>query len=114
VASQVVSYALDADTVVQFEVEPTSEWRPVRADQVAGQVDEATRPAVEAAQRVLAQIAQLRPAEVEVTFGIKVSGTANWLIAKAASEANFGVKLVWRPQSGADATSGEGGDGASA
>ncbi|WP_333738132.1 CU044_2847 family protein [Streptomyces sp. IBSBF 2806] len=111
-ASQVVSYALDADTVVQFEVEPTSEWRQVRADQVAGRVDDATRPAVEAAQRVLAQIAQLRPAEVEVTFGIKVSGTANWLIAKAASEANFGVKLVWRPQPQPDDSSD--GDGASA
>jgi hypothetical protein len=97
VASQVVSYALDADTVVQFEVEPTSEWRQVRADQVAGHVDEATRPAVEA-----------------VTFGIKVSGTANWLIAKAASEANFGVKLVWRPQPQPDDNSDANGDGASA
>ncbi|WP_242433129.1 CU044_2847 family protein [Streptomyces sp. Root264] len=113
-ASQVVSYALDADTVVQFEVEPTSEWRQVRAGQVAGQVDEATRPAVEAAQRVLAQIAGLGPDEVEVTFGIKVSGTANWLIAKAASEANFGVKLVWRPQRPPQQLQSEGGDGAPA
>ncbi|MFG2555902.1 CU044_2847 family protein [Streptomyces sp. NPDC048581] len=111
-ASQVVSYALDADTVVQFEVEPTGQWRQVRADQVAGQVDEAARPAVEAAQRILAQIAELRPAEVEVSFGIKVSGTANWLIAKAASEANFGVKLVWRPGAGRD-SAGDG-DGTSA
>ncbi|MFJ8826065.1 CU044_2847 family protein [Streptomyces sp. NPDC102467] len=98
--SHVVSYALDADTVVQFEVEPTGDWQQVRAGQVASSVDEAARPAVEAAQRVLAQAVALRPAEVEVSFGIKVSGTANWLVAKAASEASFGVKLTWRQGSG--------------
>jgi Phosphoenolpyruvate carboxylase len=103
----VVSYALDADTVVEFEIEPTDEWRQVSSDQVISRVDEAARPAVEAAQRILAQIAALRPAEVEVSFGIKVNGTANWLVAKAASEANFGVKLTWRP--GAGGSEGEGG-----
>ncbi|MFE5690641.1 CU044_2847 family protein [Streptomyces sp. NPDC056512] len=94
--SHVVSYALDADTVVQFEIEPTGDWQQVRSGQVSNNVDDAARPAVEAAQRVLAQAVALRPAEVEVSFGIKVSGTANWLVAKAASEANFGVKLTWR------------------
>ncbi|MFJ3338625.1 CU044_2847 family protein [Streptomyces sp. NPDC086766] len=106
-ASHVVSYELDADTVVQFEIEPTDEWRQVSTDQVVSRVDEAARPAVEAAQRVLAQIASLRPAEVEVTFGIKVNGTANWLVAKAASEANFGVKLIWRPGAGRDGDEGD-------
>ncbi|MFB7608136.1 CU044_2847 family protein [Streptomyces gardneri] len=101
-ASHVVSYELDAETVVQFEIEATDEWRQVSTDQVVSRVEEAARPAVEAAQRVLAQITALRPAEAEVTFGIKVNGTANWLVAKAASEANFGVKLTWRPSAGQD------------
>ncbi|MFI2631748.1 CU044_2847 family protein [Streptomyces collinus] len=105
--SHVVSYALDADTVVQFEIESTEDWQQVSVDQVVSRVDEAARPAVEAAQRILAQIAALRPAEVEVSFGIKVNGTANWLVAKAASEANFGVKLTWRPNAGG--SEGEGG-----
>lgn len=105
--SHVVSYALDADTVVQFEIESTEDWQQVSVDQVVSRVDEAARPAVEAAQRILAQIAALRPAEVEVSFGIKVNGTANWLVAKAASEANFGVKLTWRPSAGG--SEGEGG-----
>jgi hypothetical protein len=32
-----------------------------------------------------------------VTFGVKVSGGMDWLIARAASEANFEIKLTWRP-----------------
>ncbi|MFD8002988.1 CU044_2847 family protein [Streptomyces mirabilis] len=100
--SQVVSYELDSNTVVQFEIEPTDDWQPVGADPVLSRVQDSVRPAVEAARTVLDQFVRLRPAEVEVTFGIKVNGSANWLVAKAATEANFGVKLTWRPDSGAD------------
>jgi hypothetical protein len=28
-----------------------------------------------------------------------VSGTANWLIAKAATEGNFDITLTWTPKS---------------
>ncbi|MCA1695681.1 MAG: hypothetical protein LC749_13655 [Actinobacteria bacterium] len=35
---------------------------------------------------------------MEVKFGIKVSGTANWLIAKAATEGNFDITLTWTPK----------------
>jgi hypothetical protein len=97
VASQVVSYAVDADTVVRVEIEPTGDFRPVRADQVVAQVRQAVRPAVETARVVLERVSELRPAEVEVKFGVKVDGTANWLVAKVASEANFEVTLTWRP-----------------
>ncbi|WP_232246428.1 CU044_2847 family protein [Kitasatospora mediocidica] len=96
-ASQVVSYELDPNTVVQFEIEPTDGYQQVGADQVLGRVQESIRPAIEAARAVMDQVARLRPAEVEVSFGIKVNGTTNWLVAKAATEANFGVKLKWRP-----------------
>ena len=35
------------------------------------------------------------PDSVEVKFGIKVTGTADWLVAKAATEGNFEVTLKW-------------------
>jgi hypothetical protein len=38
---------------------------------------------------------EARPDEVELKFGIKVSGGASWLVAKAAGEANFEVSLTW-------------------
>ncbi|QMU73682.1 hypothetical protein GXP74_09015 [Streptacidiphilus sp. P02-A3a] len=96
------SYELDDGTVVQFEVDPTDEWHQVSSDQIAGQVGAAAEPSIQAAHTVLQRVAQLGPQEVEVTFGLKVSGSANWFVAKAATEANFEVKLTWRP-GGSDA-----------
>jgi hypothetical protein len=100
VASPVVSYQVDAGTVVRIEVESSDDFRPVAAEQIVGNVREAVRPAVEAARVVLERVGELRPAQVEVKFGVKVNGTANWLVAKVASEANFEITLTWRP--GAD------------
>ncbi|MER6067401.1 CU044_2847 family protein [Streptomyces sp. NPDC001817] len=94
-ASQVVSYELDEQTVVQFEIEPTGDFHQVGSEEVVGRVREAVHPAVEAARTVLHRVTALQPAEVEVKFGIKVNGTANWLIAKAATEANFEITLKW-------------------
>jgi hypothetical protein len=92
----VASYALDDGTLVQFEIHPTEQWEQVSSDQVSGRVQEAAEPAIQAARSVLDQAVKLGPAEVEVTFGINVSGTANWFVAKAATQANFEVKLTWR------------------
>ncbi|GAB2724892.1 CU044_2847 family protein [Kitasatospora kifunensis] len=100
-ASQVVSYGLDDDTVVSFEIESTDDFHPVGAAEVVAQVQAAVRPTVEAARAVLAKVAEIGPDEVQLKFGIKVDGSANWLIAKAATEASFEVTLTWRPESGA-------------
>ncbi|MGH3717477.1 MAG: CU044_2847 family protein [Pseudonocardiaceae bacterium] len=89
--------ALEDGTVVRFEAAADSEFVPARGDeQVSGQVRTAVRPAVDAAREVLARVAEACPDEVCLKFGIKVSGQANWLVAKAASEANFEVMLTWR------------------
>ncbi|MEU3048751.1 CU044_2847 family protein [Streptomyces sp. NPDC006984] len=92
-----VSYVLDDETVVQFEIEETDTFRPVGAEEVVGRVREAVRPAVEAARAVLDRVREVRPAEVEVKFGVKATGTAQWLVARAATEANFEITLIWRP-----------------
>ena len=95
--SPVVSYDLDDGTVVRFEVEPTDDWFDVSTDQVLGRVQEAVAPAIEGAKAVLAKARDAAPDEIQVKFGIKVSGTANWLVAKAATEGNFEVTLTWKP-----------------
>ncbi|WP_065958962.1 CU044_2847 family protein [Streptomyces sparsogenes] len=96
-STQQVSYALDDETIVRFEIEEADTFRPVGTEEVVGRVREAVRPAVEAARAVLDRIREVRPAEVEVKFGVKASGTAQWVVAKAATEANFEITLVWRP-----------------
>ncbi len=100
--SQVVTYALDDETVVRFEVEPSGDWQPVSADSIIGRVRDAAGPAVDAARTVLERVAELRPDQVQVKFGLKVNGTANWVVAKAATEANFEISLTWQPAAEAD------------
>jgi hypothetical protein len=95
VATQVVTYELDDATTVRFEVEPMPGFRPAGAEEVIGRVREAVAPAVEAAKIVLDKVREARPDRLEVRFGIKVSGGANWLVAKAAGEGNFDVILAW-------------------
>lgn len=99
-AASVVSYAVDEQTVVRFEIEPSAEFRPAGPDEVVGWIRDAVAPAVDAARVVLEKVRQAAPDEVKLKFGIKVSGTANWFVAKAASEGNFEVELTWKPSAG--------------
>ena len=96
----VVSYEVDDETVVRFEIEPTDGWHDVGADRVLGQIKEAVAPAVEGARAVLEKAREATPDEIVVKFGIKVSGTMTWLVAKAATEGNFEVTLTWKPKPG--------------
>jgi hypothetical protein len=95
VAATVVSYALDEHTTVQFEIEPSAEFRPASPDEIAGRVRDAVSPAVEAAQAVLERVREACPQEVKVKFGVKVIGTANWFVARASTEGNFEIELTW-------------------
>ncbi|MGI5479279.1 CU044_2847 family protein [Streptomyces lavendofoliae] len=94
-ATQLVSYEAEDGTQVRFEIEPTDEWEQVSSGQLVGRIRQAVAPAVEGARAVLEQVKALQPGEVQVKFGVKVTGTANWLVAKAASEANFEITLTW-------------------
>jgi hypothetical protein len=99
-AAPVVSYEVDENTVVRFEIEPTDDWHDVGADQVLGQIRQAVAPAVEGARAVLEKAREAAPDEIAVRFGIKVSGTTNWLVARTATEGNFEVTLTWKPKPG--------------
>jgi hypothetical protein len=93
--TQILSYQLDDETIVRFEVEPPPGFRPAGAEEVLGRVRDAVTPAVEAAKTVLDKVKDTKPDRVELRFGVKVSGGANWLVAKSAGEANFEISLTW-------------------
>jgi len=105
--SQVVTYAVDDETVVRFEVEPTAGFTPAGADQILGRIQEAIEPAVDAARVVLEKVRKMAPDEVEVKFALKASGTANWLVAKAAAEGNFEITLKWQHSYASASSQGE-------
>lgn len=106
-SSQVVTYAVDDDTVVKFEIEPAAGFAQAGADQILGRLQEAIEPAVAAARVVLDKVRQMSPDEVEVKFALKASGSANWFVAKAAAEGNFEITLTWKPGHGTASTDGE-------
>ncbi|MEV4508553.1 CU044_2847 family protein [Dactylosporangium sp. NPDC049525] len=96
--SQVVTYSANG-VAVSFEIEPVAGFVPAAAPgDLIGRVREALEPAVGAAREVLEQVRKVAPDRVEVKFGVKVTGTMNWLVAKAASEGNFEVTLAWEPE----------------
>jgi hypothetical protein len=98
-ASQVVSYRVDDGTTVRLEIDPAQGFHPAGPGEVLGRIQEAITPAVEAAKAVLEKVKETRPDGIEVKFGVKASGEASWLVAKAAGEGNFEVTLTWhRPE----------------
>ena len=94
--SEVVRYTVEDGTVVSFEIEPVPGYVDAAQGRVVGRVREAIGPALKAAREVLDQVKPSGPDEVEVKFGIKVSGKMDWLVAKAATEGNFEVTLKWQ------------------
>lgn len=96
--TEIVAYQLDHSTVVRFEIDCPAGFQPAGGgSRAVGTVKDAIGPAIEAAKVVLNKVKEAGPDEVEVAFGVKVSGGMDWLIARAASEANFEIKLTWRP-----------------
>lgn len=96
-SEEVVRFTTEDGTVVLFEVDPPEGYGNAGADdELIGRIEEAVEPAVKAARVVLSKLRDARPDEVAVKFGVKVSGQANWLIAKAATDANFEVTLTWK------------------
>jgi hypothetical protein len=74
-ATAVVSYALDDETVVRFEIEPTADFRPAGPDEIAGRIREAVAPAVGGARAVLEKAKDAAPREIEVNFEITLTWT---------------------------------------
>jgi hypothetical protein len=95
VATQVVRYELDDSTLVGFEVELGQGFREAGTKEFVGQVRKAVEPAVEAAKTVLDKVKEIKPDGVEVKFAVKVTGEANWVVAKAATEGSFEITLTW-------------------
>ncbi len=95
--TEVGNYEVGDGVTVQIEFEAGDEFRPAGSNNLLGTVQEAIEPALLAAQTVIERAREASPDEVSVRFGIKVSGQANWFIAKAATDANFEITMKWKP-----------------
>ena len=94
---KVVTYELDDSTKVKFEIDPPPGFQEAGGDKVIGKITEALGPAVDTAKLILDKIKEVKPGEVTLTFGLKVSGRLDWFVARASTEGNFQVTLTWKP-----------------
>jgi hypothetical protein len=101
-AEHVTRYALDDGTVVSFEIDALAGYHPAGPEEIVSKVRQAVDPALAAARIVMEKARAAAPDEVQITFGLKVIGEANWWVAKAASEGNFEVSLTWKAPSAAE------------
>lgn len=93
--TQIVTYSVNDSMTAMFEIEPTAGFIPAGPERVIGRVKAAVGPAVEAARDVLDRVKEVGPDQVEVKFGIKVTGGTDWLVARAAGEGSFEITLTW-------------------
>ena len=103
---RIIEYPLEDGGTVKVEVgESDLDGRPVRGVRT-GEIVEKAQQSFEATLALLqpstdAIIGKLRslsarPDEVEVKFGLKLTATAGALIAAAATEAQFEIRLTWK------------------
>jgi hypothetical protein len=105
-APQIVTYQVEDGTEVLFEIEPVEGYTPAAGlGDVVGVVGKAVEPTIAAAKEVLDRVRRLGPDGVEVKFGVKVTGKANWIVAKVATEGSFEVTLSWHKASTASVAS---------
>lgn len=83
--------------VVEFEHTSEDLERFSANSKAPKDLDEAINRSLPAASLVMKKLMELpeKPSEVEVSFGLKLSGKVGAIIASTAVEGNFGVKMKW-------------------
>jgi hypothetical protein len=83
--------------VVEVEQTSTSGVKPVGVSNGKIDITAAVQNVKSLAAELMSALATVdpKPKGWEVTFGIKLSASAGVILAKAGSEANFGIKMSW-------------------
>jgi hypothetical protein len=100
---QLVEFPLEGGGSVVIEVDeaPGGMQRAANAGEVVAKAGQTFENAMDRVKPVaVALVSKLRslgevPDQVEVEFGLKFNAAAGMLVASAATEANFKVKLAW-------------------
>ena len=98
----IVAARLNNGETLLFEIERPASLGPsavsIRRDDGTIDLDAALSGVRQAAAQVLDAVRSIavQPDSCEIQFGVKLSGSVGAIIAKAATEANFTIKLVWK------------------
>ena len=106
--SHIIEFRVEGGGVIPVEVDEAVSGGMVRVaarpGEVVGQASDTLGEALDrvmpAAQTLIAKIQDFasRPDEIQVEFGVKLSGEVGAILAKTGAEANFSVTLVWKGQ----------------
>ncbi|MER5598014.1 CU044_2847 family protein [Streptomyces sp. NPDC002265] len=81
---------------VRVEIEPShDDFMPVSAERSIGRVERMFRPALTVAGEAIREARELRPDEVTVRLGIKVTGAGGAVISKSVNDCHFEITLSW-------------------
>jgi hypothetical protein len=102
--SQIVEFGLEGGGAIAVEVDEqvSGVVRSARPGEVVGRagesLEEALDRAMPAAQALIAKLRDLasHPDEIEVQFGLKLSGELGAVLAKTGAEGNFSITLTWK------------------
>lgn len=99
-AEQLVAARLRSGEAILFEVDEPEAYGVTAVGIRDGTIDLdcALTGVKQAAAQVLETIRSVAvpPDTCEISFGVKLSGSMGAIIAKASTEANFTIKLVWK------------------
>lgn len=103
--AELVTMTVDSDgegTAV-FEVETGlagSDLELAADDSTVTRAQTSLRAALDRVRPALSQVAEsvreLKPDEMEISFGLKIGGETGVIIAKGTTEVNFAVRVVWK------------------
>jgi hypothetical protein len=86
--------------VVEVDSYAAGPVKASRMGEVAGQAAQTLQAAlatvVPAATVLLDKLREVKPSEISVAFGIKLTAEAGAIVTKTAGECNFAVTLQWR------------------
>ncbi|WP_405552131.1 hypothetical protein OIE52_50250 [Streptomyces canus] len=98
-----MTVADDGEGIIAFEVESGLGGTDLELAADNGAVARAQtslRAALERVRPALSQVAEtvreLKPDEMEISFGLKVGGETGVIIAKGTTEVNFAVRVLWK------------------
>lgn len=102
--TEFVKFTLDDGSVVVFESASDNNLVSPRGGTAGiadgGSLMSRLQGVAEAAEQVAATLrSRLKPDDVSLEFGLKVSGEMSWFFAKAHSEGNIKVTLTWTADS---------------
>jgi hypothetical protein len=95
VPTHLVTYQVDDRTTVQFEIDPRPGFIPAAGTgEIIATVHNAIGPAIATARAILADAGAAIEDGAEISFGVKVTGQDQWVIARTANEGHFRVSLT--------------------